>query len=779
MNIKSLRILLPLLLVALMCNLSFGTTLVVNKTAGPYTTITAALQAADALPPYDPCEGNFDQVTIEVQDNATYTGEIIPMIFPADQNALVLKAGPGVKPTIPVSGSAANTKYIVMSAKDQKIKGLRITFSGTAPTVVDNNSAMIFAVGGATTVEDCNIIGPSTSHDPLAGWIMGITAVANIKNTSVEGCRLGIVADINEIASDFVYDINNCRVFGNHDRGMVLSNCTAVVSNCYVYDNGNTNATYGLDGSGNILIDGNDPAGLTNVLIKDSKIKDSFKGRNINMETYGTATLQNCLLIMNTSGNINDNILQYDGTLNLNNCLIDTRGGLAGINCNRSGQWGGGVANVDHCTIIDNPLTTQWALFTLASQDAQINITNSIITGPLVNYTKETAYGLYQGGGIITTNFNDIYCSARYAGEGPDAGPNDVRLNPQFIQTNNDANKVTYFVLQPYSPVAEAGKNVVFGDTYMGWKAPKSGYERWPADLIRAGADFGVNFKDFASFASHAGEDNRYVVDPNILLENMEGYSVTGSSGTVGTLLGPRLGDSNDCWRVVPNWLNYNTGLTRADPPGSVLTLQTDSNSPFDPTGTKYMKWEYTLLPVPPQGDPCYSTYSEIMYVLPHGIDLSKHNTLRVMMRRHQDNTSGSLTFMYAKFLDVTKANKTTISKEDIVRTIVGGSTDVNAGEWYPWNINIQVSDANTGWETAYVQNNTITNWRRISAIIFGIQTQPNGPYDADGHGIIDVDTIQLSVPGCPSNPVGDFNLDCVVNIRDADEFAYYWLMGR
>jgi hypothetical protein len=739
-QLLSARNMLPLLLVVLTCGLSFGATLVVNQGSGPYYGIQDAINVAG---PND---------IIEVQGSYTYGGNLK---FKNDVNGITLKATGGA--TIQVFGpTVPDENCIDVRSVRTTIDGFHITFSGT-PLATDAN--IIHGLGGASTVKNCVIVGPGS------GRLRGITGIAEINNVDISGCRRGLVCDINEIASGFSYIVSNSKFHNNANRGVAFTNCTATMDNCEIYSNGNSTDA---DGSGNFLIDGNEPesVGRTNVIITNSILRNSLYGRLLNVETTGTITMNDCIIrdVPN-----NDAILQRGGTLNMNRCFVHVgdagTGGRAFLNQASNAQYTGGITNIDHCTIEGDetrPIPNQWAIVLASAVDSNVTIKNSIV---------RAAQGFFESDGTIHSNYNCVFASmTAYEAQGPLPGEFDIQDDPLWIQTTTPGLE-TYYALQPYSPCVGADEN----GNDMGAFPVVEGYEQWPSDL---GGVHGVDLVDFSLFGSHWRQNNAYVVDVNYTVENFETYSGTGASGVVGTLLGPRTVGGPDVWRNplytypgtlgLPTWTAYGW---------STLTLETGADANSGSGGTKMMRWVYDVNVTP---DVNQVQYTEVLGVLPAAYDLNKYRTIRVMLKRHSGNSPEAETFMYARFLDMSKYNAGVPNRQDIVRTVTGGSTDTHPDEWYAWTINIAIPDVvPTGF---WQQNGTTTNWSRIDAIMFGIQTQAKEsaelPY-GHGQGTIDVDTIQLGMPACSGYPVGDYNQDCVVNFDDLEYFLRFWLDGK
>lgn len=697
---------------------------------GEYTTIQAALNAA---------AGGSCRV-IEVQDSCVYQQNLV---FPADANYLTLQAGSNCSPTIILTGAAAETNYIDMRAVGQTIQGFNINCPNDT-YATDNNSFLIHASGGATTVRDCNIVGSPN------GYIRGIAGVATIEDVELSKCTIGILCDANETRTGFRYSISGSHIYDHRIRGVLFSDSNAVMDDCLVERCGNT-----TDVGGNVIADGND--GTLNLLITHSVIREAIYGRNFNMEDTGTATIEDSI-IMNALGTFthSDEILQYRGTLNLNRCIIKA-GQRMCVNMTQSGLIGG-TCNIDHCDFYDPNLAVtgndQWALTTTGTGQV-LNVKNSILTGD---------NGYLRNAGTFNSNWNDNFCTNRIGGGGSVVlGPNDINLpggvgvNPQYIQTSNP-NEPNFFKLQPYSPVRYADED----GNYMGSQGVLYGQEAYPADLI---SPHGVDFKDFATFASNWRKNNTISAIPQLVLETFETY------------------DSNAAllasWQEVPrttgvgsNWENYpNAAWLRGSSTITLLTDPCEANSP-----SKAMRWVYDVNLAFPEANNV--RYTEIMLVLPSEVNFTPYNELRVSLKRHAGNSPDTETFMCAKFLNdiynIHASNKgldnTAPDKRDIANSVIGGSTALYPGVYYDWTINF---DNLAGWTWGH------NNLNYVGAIIFGIQSQPTIPHGL-GKGTIDVDDIRLvDRPGCSGNPVGDFDGNCIVNFADVDEFANYWLMGK
>jgi len=710
---------------------------------GDYITIQAALDDVSLVA----CD------VIEVQDDGVYDGNGTGrLVFPNDVNYLTLQAGDGNSPTITLSGVGPNTVYIQMLSVGQTIQGFNINL-GACSDITDSNSTMILSRGGATTVRDCNITGPTS------GWIRGITNVATIEDTEISNCRLGILCDINEPNAGFRYSISGSYVHDTHYRGITFIDCNAVMDDCLVELCGDSLANPG----GNVLAaDGCDldPDDTLTLLITNSTIREALWGRNFSMETIGTVTIEDSI-IMNALGiaTHSDEILQYRGTLNLNRCIIKA-GQRSCVNLYQASEGvSGGICNIDHCDIMDTNATTQWAAFTY-DPCAVLTVTNSILTGP---------YGLYEGGnGTIISNWNDNFCDSNFAGDVV-AGPNDFNpgVYPFYIQTD-DASLDTFFALQPYSPVVNADED----GNYMGSQGPMTGHERWPGSLLDD--VYGSDFGDFAVLALHWRDNNTIPAINDLFIEDFESYATTGE------LLGAWY--EQLAWGY-GDWLPGDSNLT-------LLTNPADANS-----GDKAMRWEYDVNVVPV--DVCEVGYTEILVVLASEVNFEDYNELRVSLKRHTGNSPDGETFMYARFLNDIYGTygmggdyRTSTSpgpykyadRKDVANTIIGGSTlGDHPDEYYDWTINFDDLGAWTWGHNA----GDGTFLQHVGAIIFGIQTQPEGPY-GHGTGTIDVDDIRLrDRPACSGNPAGDIHPagdpmgNCMVNLEDVKEFALYWLEGK
>jgi len=723
----AVRNILPLLLVALLCSLSFGATFRTVKQGGggTYTMIQDALD--------DSGESDVNGI-IEVQDNCVYTENLT---FPSDPcvNFLTLRARDGNSPTIRLSGSAAETNYIDIKVVGTTIQGFKIDFSGDSYLTV-NNSFLIHAGGGASTVRDCNIVGPT------AGYMRGIAGVATIEDVELSNCTIGILCDINETDSGFRYSISGCHIYDHRERGVLFSDCNAVMDDCLIERCGGE-----LTVGGNVIASGTD--GTLDLLITNSIIREAIYGRNFNMESTGTATIEDSI-IMNALGTAthSDEILQYYGTLNLNRCIIKA-GQRCGVNMSGAGS---STCNINHCDFYDPNATNQWAL-TTTNPNAVLTVKNSILTGE---------NGYLRNSGTFTSNWNDNFCTNRIGGGGSVVlGPNDTpRLNPQYIQTSNP-NEPNFFALQPYSPLIHADED----GNYMGSQGVLTGQESWPADL---GGGHGVDFKDFAILALNWRKDNIIPPIEQLLLDDFNSYSATGGTGQVGTLLGPNGTGGPDSWRVL-NW-DYSSWIRRS----STLSLRTDANDANNPTGT--MRWVYDVNTLDSETNQV--RFTEILVMLDNNnVDLTPYDQLRVSVRRDANNSPGYQTFLYVKFLNDIYGtygfegyDNTGPDVYDIANSVIGGSTSDSPGVYNNWTINLHNL---AGWTWGH------TDLSHVGAIIFGIQTQPVGPYGL-GRGTIDVDDIRLiELPGCSAPVVGDLDNDCNVDFQDVDMFALYWLMGK
>lgn len=779
----TVRNVLPLLLVVLLlCGLSFGGTFwtVKQNGTGDYTTIQAALNAAaepNTAPPAHPWP-----IIIEVQDNGTYTGNLA---FPSDVNGLTLRAGAGFSPTINVVGTGGtppvdtNEFYIDIVGADTTLQGFTINFTGTAYTV-DNNSFMIHARGGAQNVWDCNVFGPSTPFNAIS---RGIAGVNDINNVEISQCRIGILCDANWFVTKNNYVVRNSWIHDNRHFGIVLHDCNAVVDNCLIEKSGAGFPT----GNSNISTDDANELEISylNVLVKNSTIQTMLgTGRNITLSARGTVDINDCIIRDAKF----DEILQYRGTLNLKRCILkntDETGGCVAVVRQEGTTQQGGTVNIDHCNLESCPSAmTQWALWT-GDPTAVVNIKNSILTGTR-GYHASVAYGSLSGplgtfpAGSFTSNYNDNDCNQVISDSGRAngivAGPQDIspKQDPFYIQTvnsSNDANLITFFALQPYSPIIGKGES----DSNLGATGVVYGYEKWPADLDHV---YGVDVNDLKVFSSRWLDDSNIVpAGPNSLLDNsFEDLTIL---------------DANIS---VPNWTYW---LTPSNPKGpadpcynlpgtSTLKLLKVSDGCDVYDGNKAIRWVYDVNEGVPQG---LNRFTEILLILPQTIDInvfpdangqpgSRFNQLKVMVKRHAGNSPSNETFMYVKFLDKTKFSPTTsYQKEDQIAHIVGGATDINEGEWVPWTSNF----SSMGFDITLGLQGRL---QKIGAIVLGVAAQPDGPWGL-GQGIIDIDKIELiDTPGCTGYPIGDIRLtngigDCIVNFRDYVIFANYWLDGK
>ncbi len=779
----AVRNMLPLLLVVLLlCGLSFGGTLWTVKSGGggDYTTIQAALNAAG------PNDVTPWPITIEVQDNATYTENLVfpPSVSnPNDVNGLTLKAGTDFTPTIVVSGSVRDQNYIDIRSVGTTLKGFTINFSGLPWSGVgDSNSTIIKAVGGASKVLDCNIFGPSTGT--FSTLIRGIAGVAEINHVEVSQCRQGILCDANWFDTGFNYSIYDSWIHDNYGWGIIFSDCNAVVDNCLIEKSGTPTAE-----TANVMTQGTNSL-LLNLLIKNSTIQyiaddAAATSRNFRLQTPGTVDINDCVI----RGAKADEILQYRGLLNLNRCILkhnrnisDSGGCVAATN--NEGQATGSYTNIDHCSLEGSPYTDGWALWT-NDPNAHVTITNSILTGPNGYHTASAITT-----GFFISNYNDNDCNVPISGpaaqqSGVVAGPNDLRqsqdgprFNPYYIQTtnsSNDANLITFFALQPYSPVIGKGMS----DSNMGAKGVVYGYEKWPADIDGV---YGVDKRDLQVFAWYWKNDNNNVIPPgpNSLVENFESKTAIPDVNCLALVTGGAYyGPTSDGW-IYPTPITDGNYLYAGTSTVSLLKVS-DGCDVYD--GSKAMRWVYDV-----NMTTGYGRFTEILVILPQTIDInvfpgasgqpsSPYNQLKVMLNRHAGNSPVAETYMYVKFLDKTKSTPTTgYNKEDLVAHCYGGATDVNAGQWVPWITDLTRMTVEGAPMFYYPR------LRQIGGIVFGIRDQPNGPWGL-GQGTIDVDKIELvDLPGC-SKPIAerlaDLNNDCLVNFADYVIFAQYWLDGR
>lgn len=767
----TVRNVLPLLLVVmLLCGLSFGATLITVKSGGggDYTTISAALEAAKGPNEpngYDPPYIAKWPITIEVQDSGTYSENLQ---FP-EVNDLTLKAGAGFFPTITVLGGPGGTPpvdtneyFIDINSPGTTLQGFTINFSGTA-YLVDNNSCMVHFKGGKSTIRDCNIFGPAT---PNNAYSRGIAGAAVIDNVEVSQCRLGVLCDTNNVdpVYGFDYSITNSWIHDNRRFGLILNDCKAVIDNCLIERSG---AGFPLDPA-NIITEGPNSL-LLDVLIKNSTIKDMLGiGRNITLATEGKVDINDCILM----NDMFDNILIYRGTLNMKRCIIkNTSSNGSCVNLCRSLAPGvplrGAEVNIDHCSLASSPFSTQWSVYT-TDPCSHIAITNSILTGPQGLFESVLINPLY---GSFTSNYNDNDCNTPIQNQSVHIvpGENDLlpKQNPFYIQTtniSNDANLITFFALQPYSPVIGKGEF----DSNMGAKGVVYGFEKWPADLDGV---YGVDVNDLEVFSSNWLDTSNIIpAGPNMPLEDFEDYAA--------------FPDPN--WTVKSTWTYASPfpPYTNPDPcypnqGASTLSLINSVGGGYD--SNKAMKWVYD---VNEGAAPGMGRFTEILMILPQDVNINifggptttRFNQLKVMVKRYAGNSPSNETFMYVKFLDNKWDGSTNFSKIDIVYEVIGGSTDVNAGEWIPWNIDLS--------RMTVVGSGTPLSLTRINGIIFGIRAQRDGPWGL-GQGTIDIDKIELvDTYGCTGYPIGDIYLpngigDCLVNFRDYVIFANYWLDGK
>ncbi len=302
-----------------------------------------------------------------------------------------------------------------------------------------------------------------------------------------------------------------------------------------------------------------------------------------------------------------------------------------------------------------------------------------------------------------------------------------------------------------------------------------TGYEDFPADLDDV---YGIDFSDFAVLGLGWRDNNTIPAVNEVYIEKFESYVLSGEPNMF------------DTWQVL-NWggYGYPSGSLLGTSTLSLLTDPNDANS-----GSKAMRWVYDVNVNP---DVNAVQYTEILVELANDINLGVYwdgtgddgdlprspyttiDQIQVMLKRHAGNSPGNETFMYAMFLndiDGTYGHGgggAGLDKYDIAKVVVGGATDDHDPntEWDRWTIDIDRVDSawpNFHWDLEHV-----------GAIIFGIQTQPEGPYGV-GTGTIDVDDIILiDKEGCSGKLAGDFDEDCEVNFVDVKIFTDYWLMGK
>lgn len=769
----TVRNMLPLLLVVLLlCGLSFGATKIVPT---EFASIQDALNDTNA----------FD--VIEVQSNAAFAGNLVfpPNVSnPNDVNYLTLRAGAGYTPTITVAGTDANTKYIDIRSVGTILQGFTINFSGLSFTT-DNNSAIVNASGGASAVRDCIIVGPTDA--PLS-WIRGISGVAEINNVEVSQCRQGILCDANRIDTGFAYSITDSWIHDNYGWGVIFNDCDANVDRCVIETSGrgsnwgeiaNVVTAENAAPHYSLMLD----LRITNSTIRDIAIEAGAQSRNFRLQTKGTVTIEDC----NTRGAKEDEILIYQGTLNLNRCILNhgstltTTGGCVAVV--KDGTRQDGIVDINHCSLQGSDKTDAWVIWT-QDPNAQVTVKNSILTGTNGYHTAATLTT-----GYFISNYNDNDCNAAISGpaitSGVVPGPYDLRqvggprVNPFYIQTaNSDVN--TYFALQPYSPAVGKGKS----GSNMGARGVIYGFEKWPADLDGV---YGVDKNDLQIFHLDWNKDaNVIAAGPNMPLESFESKTAI-----------PDVNCSYPGWPLAA-WHGY-AYPTPADTnyhfqgPSTVSLL---TSGAYD--GSQALSWVYDVNKFNVGG------FTEVLVKLPDilfntpvpgTIDINVlppasnptgqascvYNQLKVMVRRDANNSPNTETFMYVKFFNIAQSTPlNTYNEYDIVAYIVGGSTEPNAadaGKWVPWIIPLTINNNTTS-------NLTVTTsfrhrLTRVTAIAFGVRDQLNGPW-GKGTGTIDIDKIELiDQVGCTGYAAGDLNFDCIVNFRDYVTFANYWLDGK
>ena len=578
----------------------------------------------------------------------------------------------------------------------------------------------------------------------------------------------------------------------------------------------------------------NDPNNRT-ILSGDIGIFDSYRVVT-GSGTDETAVLDGFTVTGGLNYDSGGGMYNYSGSPTVTNCTFSGNGAYSNgggmynysgsptvTNCTFSQNWaysaGGGMYNDSNSgPIITNCTFSQNYAYTSGGGMYNDSNSNPIITN--CTFSKNwTGSGSGDGGGIYNKNssnpkitncilwgnspeqivddnstvsvtYSDIQGDLLWFGEG------NINVDPLFVDAVNGDLR-----LLAGSPCIDAGDNNSVPCDYADLDGDGNTTEPTPLDLdgferFRDGdcdgtviVDMGayellrgdinrdgfVNFIDFAVFASDWGANNVIPAGPNHPVETFESYTATGSSGVVGTLLGPRVLGGQRAWQVVPiAWY----GLTPIPLGNSTITLlisppaaDADVNSGYG--GTKAMRWVYD---VNEYGEPMqFST--ELLTVLPHIEDFntapgsSPYNNLRIMLKRHSGNSPDNETCMYAKFLDMTRYPPTTSpQKQDIVKIIIGGSTDTHPDEWHQWIIHL---DGGT-WQN----NGSPVNMTRINAIIFGIQSLPEGPW-GEGKGTIDVDLMEMvDLPGCSAPLTGDLTNDCKVNFEDLACFVANWLVG-
>lgn len=251
--------------------------------------------------------------------------------------------------------------------------------------------------------------------------------------------------------------------------------------------------------------------------------------------------------------------------------------------------------------------------------------------------------------------------------------------------------------------------------------------------------DHDVDLTDLNAFAGDWLEDNRTSPYAELLIDDFERYTATGTAGQDGTLLG--------------TWIEWPGGEWGGV---TVLTLLTNPAQAHD--GSKAMRWNYD------NSDP-NPTYSSLVMELDTAINVSQYDQFRVWMNRDENNFDEDL--FYMKF----------ILGEDVAAeawiTHAAGSVYAPVG-WSEWVVDLHNQLIYSGGDLGYDDLSDIT---AVDAIMFGCGNHSGVPQGTTGQ--IDFDTIKLvDVPDCSSIPAGDFNGDCLTDLSDYAVLAGNWMKG-
>lgn len=406
---KLCKVFMGVIIAVMISSVSFGAVVAVSQ-GGANSTIMLGLAAAAA--------GD----TVEVQDNGTY----IELITFTGVGGVTLKAGVGNTPTIGFTGAAAASQYIsIQASANNKIKGFVIQY--LSGTVTGSANLIMGNMGNPTTVENCTIIGAGTTAAHR-----GITNVTTITN-----------CDISKTGNQILYD-----------------NGTGTVTGCYVHDALNSTTTsggYGLDlaGTGSAVVANCTfanqyrniyPHHTGTAVISNSAALNAGNGRSVKVNQTAGLTLTNCLISgMNGTGNLDlylDDGASVPKLLNFTYCIFKYPGnGFTVINSSGTAAM---TMTIDHCDIMGNPAGHDWTGFNATNTLANIAMTNTIMTNTVKNGFHNA------GGGVWTSDYNDIFVAGTPYGGGTAAGVNDIvpGIDPKYVQTSNAADGNSFFHLR-------------------------------------------------------------------------------------------------------------------------------------------------------------------------------------------------------------------------------------------------------------------------------------------------------------------------------------------